>query len=516
MAFYRLTFCLLLCSHAILADSYWSHVPGMGAVQLTTLNAAQHSQLAQHLGLSSVATKQWLDELPEVLDALSCSIFDVQAQPLPAYIDPHYKVVGYSGVLKFLTDELTKDTMWWLPWNLLPLLPELSAGLADLSVQIHQPLLLTEQQLEQKNQLIIISGGTSSYFALQLHSIERPELLWSVDPAKAGFEDLTGAMAQPVLMQPHNESGLPALSLLLPNTGANEQKTLIYKVDAMTGVAQARLTTQQKVSELSGALTLYDQNRDSTLDRLLFCTKAGQIWQAQVENNQFYDINLVADLSVGNFSDIQFISTLYAAVPVGGYGSDFHSRRSQWLVLLSALQQQKSVFIVLKQQDGELTLTSDLVNRTLPQLPAYAALTDQEWQQLQQKNGWYSQLTGRLSYMPVVAAGVIYLRLLSLDTEQLCSMERASSALLALHLYHASPVYHHPLLALENTSGALSVQANTEGGFDLVEQNNHQVLIKNILEISPGCTYCSATIHQNSFPRWQLMGTYHAEEGAYE
>lgn len=520
MEFYRLGLYLLLCSHQIFAQTYWSHIPEVGSVQLTELSSEQHDLLAEHLKLSAEETTEWLLDLPELLDTLSCSTLDVQAQALPAYIDASYKLVSYVGVLKLYADDKSKKTIWWLPWDLLPVLSQLKAQLTDLDRQTHQPLLIAEQQLTDKGQLIIVSGSSNSgplYFALELRGLEQFELLWSVSSATLGFEELAGTMAQPLLLQQAtNKPALPALSLLLPNTAATGQKTLVYKVDVLTAAIQARLSTDQNISELSGAMALYDHNRDSSVDSLIFSTKAGQIWLAQMENNQFYNIKAIADLSGLKFSDIQFIRTLYAAVPVGGSGSDFHSRRSQWLVLLGALQQQNSVFVVLKQQDGQLSGAVDLVDRTLPQPPELAVLTPQNWQHIQQKNGWYSQLAGRLTHTPVVAAGVVYLTLLEQNTDHLCSLEQSSSALMALHLHHAFSVYRDPVLPLDQATGALKVKANTQGGFALIEQNRQKVLIENMVEISPDCTHCSKTIEQGSFPRWQLMGTYHNEEGAYE
>lgn len=520
MEFYRLWLCLLLCSHQLFADSYWSHIPGVGSVQLTDLSTEQHNLLAQHLNLNVTEAKQWLNELPLLLDNLSCTTLDIQSQQVPAYMGTSYRVISYAGVLKLHADDKSKKAIWWLPWALIPLLSQLNEQLSDLSKQMHQPLLITEQQLEQKGQFIIVSGSSKNnpeYFALAFAQLDRPELLWSVSSASIGFEDLTGAMAQPLLMREQKaKPELPALSLLLPNTGVADQKTLVYKVDALTGVVQAKMKAEQKISELSGAMALYDQNRDSISDSLLFCTKAGQIWQVQIENNQFYDVKAIADLSGLEFSDIQFIHTLYVAVPVAGSGSDFHSRRSQWLILLSALQQKLSIFVALKQQGDQLAASSDLVDRTIPQTAELAFLTDQNLQQIQQRNGWYSRLTGRLTHIPVVAAGVVYLTLLLQDTEQACLMEHASSALMALHLHHASSVYRHQILPLEKAIGVLKVKANSEGGFALIEQNNQQVLIENVLEISPDCTHCSKIMQQGSFPRWQLIGTYHSEEGSYE
>ncbi|MBU1618978.1 MAG: hypothetical protein KJ556_12400 [Gammaproteobacteria bacterium] len=520
MGFIRFGLWLLLFSHPLSADSYWSHVPGFGSVQLTELNQEQHTALASHLKLSQEDATLWLDHLPAQLDALSCSTLDAQSQPLPAYVDAGYQVVSYAGVLRFKTDDQTKDTLWWLPWPLLPSLSQIRAELEDVALQVHQPLLLTEQDLKQNDQFILISGSSDqnpSYFALKLNPLHLPELLWSATTAVAGFEELTGAMAQPVLLAEQVQGpGESSLSLLLPNTGATEQKTLFYKVEALTGKVRGRLGAGQKVSDLSGALTVYDQNRDSISDSVVFSTKAGQVWQVQMENHHFYDMQPIADLSSLDFSDIQFVRTLYAAVPVGGSGSDFHSRRSQWLVLLGALRQQQSVLVLLKLQKGSSATSADLVDRTLPAAPGLAVLTDQDWQQIQQKNGWYSHIAGRLTQPPVVAAGVVYLSLSQQDPTQICSIDQASSALMALHLHHASSVYRQPLLPLEKTVGALVVKTNAQGGFSLIDQSQQQVLIDNLLEISPDCSHCSKPLQQVSFPRWQLMGTYHSEEGAYE
>ncbi|WP_233081242.1 hypothetical protein [Rheinheimera soli] len=518
MGFCRFGLCLLLCSYPLSADSYWSHVPGVGSVQLTALNQEQHNALSTHLKLSHQETAKWLEYLPAKLEELSCTRLDVQSQSLPAYVDAGYQVVSYAGVLKFKANDQSKKTLWWLPWPLLPFLSQIRAELEDLAAQVHQPLLITEQELKQNDQFILISGSSNqspSYFALKLNPLHLPELLWSVSAAESDFEDLSGAMAQPISMEEQGP-GMSVLSILLPNIGSAEPKTLFYKVDALTGKVRARLAAQQNISELSGAVAVYDQNRDSVSDSLIFSTKTGLVWQAQMEYNQFYTIQPVADLSALGFSDIQFIRTLYAAVPVGGSGRDFHSRRSQWLILLSALRQQQSVVVLLKQQDGPVPGSADLVDRTLPATPDLAVLTDQEWLQIQQKNGWYSHIAGRLTQPPVVAAGVVYLTVLQQDPTQICSIEQSSSALMALHLHHASSVYRQQLLPLEKAAGALMVKANTQGGFALIEQKHQQVLINNLLEISPDCTYCSNPMQHGSFPRWQLMGTYHSEEGAFE
>jgi hypothetical protein len=518
MEIYRLALCLLLCSHQLCADSIWSHIPGLGTVQLTELNTEQHLLLAQHLKLNPEETELWLSQLPELLDSFSCSGFEVQSQSLPADIAPNYKVISYAGVLKWFSDDKAKKTVWWLPWQMLPLFSELKVVLTDLNLQLHQPLLLAERQLGQKDQFVLISGSFSpTYFALLLNDPEYPELLWTVSPSDAAFANLTGAMAQPLLLQDHSPHPLVSpLAVLLPNTAAAEQTTLLYKVDLWTGVVQARLDAAQNISSLSGALAIYDQNRDSHLDTLLLGTREGQIWQAQIENNQFYGLEIVADLKELKFSDIQFIRSVYAAVPAGGSGSDFHSRRSQWLLLLVALQQQDSVLVVLKLQSGQSSFNSDLINRTLPEVPENAVFTEHDWYKLQQKHGWYSLLGGRLTQMPIVVAGVLYLSLISSASDQYCDLAQVTAELLALHLHHGSSVYHQPVLPLEKTAGAFAVTTNAKGGFALVETNQRQVLIENLLEISPDCIHCSKAMQQQSFPRWHLMGTYQNEEGAYE
>lgn len=514
MGFYKFGLYLLFCSHQLLADSYWSHMPGVGSVQLTALNPEQQLVFSQHMGLSAADAKLWLNNLPKMLEPLSCSTLNAKSQSIPAFIDASYKLVSYAGLLKWASDDSNKSAVWWLPWSLLPLLFQQGLTLPDTNGHAHQPMLLSGQQLEQNGKFIIISGSNSGYFALQLNIIDQPVQLWSVSSEDADFAHLANAQAQPLLLTVPKSNA--AASLLLPDTAAGEQNTLIYKVDLLTGVIRARLNNEQKISDLSGALAIYDHNMDSVQDTVVFSTKAGQVWQVQIENDQFYNLKQIADLSGLEISDIQFIRTLYAAVPVGGSGSDFHSRRSQWLVLLSALKQRESVFVVLKHQNGSPAAATDLVDRTLASASGLAVLTEQNWQHIQQQRGWYSRIPGRLTQVPIVAAGVVYLTLLHSDAEPWCSEDSTSLALLALHLYHASSVYRQPILALEKTTGALAVKANAEGGFALIEKNNQQVLIDNLLEISPDCAHCSKTMQQHSFPRWQLMGTYHREEGAYE
>ncbi len=520
MAIYKFGLCLLFFSHQLFADRYWSHIPELGAVQLTGLTTEQHHQLAKHLELGTSEARQWLDDLPARLEALSCASLDAQSQSLPADVDASYKLSGYAGVLKLHSSDLQKKTIWWLPWNLLPELDQLSAELTELTTQVHQPLLITEQQTGHEGQVVIVSGSSNSspgYFALRLEDLDRPELIWFVSSADSDWQDLTGTMAQPLLMQQVDQKKeLSLLSLLLPNTGEAATTTQLYKVNALTGEIQGRFKAEQSLSGLSGAMALFDQNRDLASDSLLFGTKDGQLWQLQIDGDQFYGAKAIADLSGLHFSDIQFIRTLFAAVPVGGSGSDFHSRRSQWLVLLSALRQGQSIFVMLKLREGQLVLATDLVNRTLMPSPELAVLTDQSWQQIQQKNGWYSQFNGRLTQAPIVAAGVLYLAALVPDAEQFCRMVSDSVALMALHLHHGSAVYKHLILAVNKSIGAVQVKPNAGGGFALIEQHQQQVLIEDMLEISPDCTHCSKPMRQGSFPRWQLMGTYHHEEGAYE
>lgn len=520
MEFYKLALCLLLCSQQLWAASYWSHIPEVGSVQLTELTTAQHQAVALHLQLSTEQTTEWLNNLPALLDSLSCATIDSQSQPVPGFKDASYKLVSYAGVLKLFTDAKAENTLWWLPWSLLPVLSQLQQQLAEMDTQLHQPLLITEQQLGTEDQLIIVSGSSVSpavYFALRLDEQQRIELLWSLDATVAGFADLAGSAAQPLLMlEPREQPALPALSVLLANTAQAATKTLLYKIDMMTGRLQSRLAATQDIAGLSGALVLYDHDRDTVSDSLLFSTKSGQLWQVQLEEQQFHTMQTVADLSMLNLSDVQFIRTLYAAVPVGGSGSDFHSRRSQWLVVLAALRQQNTVLVVLKPSSDMTSSPPDLVDRTLPGSPELALLTPQDWQHIQQKHGWFSQLNGRLTQPPLVAAGVVYLNLLKQNLEQLCSAEQSSSALTALHLHHGSAVYRQPSLPLVQAAGSLKVKANEQGGFSLIDPHSQQVLIEQMLEISPDCTHCSKAIRQDSFPRWQLMGTYHNEEGVYE
>lgn len=516
MGFCRLGLCLLLCSHTLFADMYWSHIAGTDAVQLTKLSTEQHNLLSTHLNLTEEETSLWLDKLPQILNNLSCDTLDAQSQRLPDPIDASYKLISYGGVLKFVSDDSSKATVWWIPWSLLPSIAQLKIDVADVTAQFHQPLVVSEHQLQQNQPPILVSGSikTSVYYALRLATLEQPELLWQVSSTDTDFKDLSGAMAQPVLL-PGQES-TAALSLLLPNTGASEPRILIYKVDLLKGTLLASLNNAQKISDLSGALDLFDQNRDSIPDSLVFSTKAGLVWQAQFEGNQFYNIKPIADLSGLQIQDIQFIRMLYAAVPVVGSGSDFHSRRSQWLVMLSALQQQQSVFVMLKKQESLTPLSSDLVDRTQTVAPALTVLTEQQWQQILQKSGWYARLAGRLTQTPSVVAGVIYMTVLNPDPEQYCRIKADSSALIAMHLHHGAAVYRQQVFPLDLAAGALTVKVNTEGGFALIEQSSQRVLIEEMLEISPDCIHCSNAIERRNFPRWQLMGTYHSEEGAYE
>lgn len=510
---------LLFYVQPLQADSYWSHMPGFGSVKLTEMEQEQHNALSEHLSLSQQQTKQWLDDLSAQLKALSCSTTDAQSQPLPAYVAQRYFVVSYAGVLKFESNDERDETVWWLPWSLLPFLSQLKAELGQPDRQVHQPLLLNEQELGQHGQFILVSGTSNqspSYFALRLSPLHLPELLWSVSADVTGFEGLAGTASQPLMLrEQHRVSDTSSLSVLLANTGVTEQKALVYKVDAYTGKQQGLLKMPKSIYDLSGAMTVYDQNRDSIPDSLIFSSRAGQIWQAKMENHRFHDITPVADLSGFQPSDIQFIRTLYAAVPIGGSGADFHSRRSQWLVLLGLLQRQKSIFVVLKPKQSAVPDVYDFVDRTLAVTSGLIALTDHELQLIQQKDGWSSRLTGRLTQPPIVAAGVLYLTVLTQDPAHFCSIEHSYSAFMALHLHHASPVYRQPLFPLDRSAGALVIKSNKEGGFVLIEQNHQQVLIDNLLEISPNCTYCSKPLQKSSFPRWQLMGTYQNEEGVY-
>jgi hypothetical protein len=520
MKCYSLSFCLLLYCLPLAADQFWSHIAGVGSVQLTELNPTQHQLLAEHLKLDLNATTEWLQQLPEQLDLLSCATLEQQSQTLPAYLAAGYQLISYAGILKFYSGDRSKPRIWWLPWNLLPEVLQLKTELLDWNKQLHQPLLISEAESGLQSQLIIVSGSSNSspqYFALALQQLGEPVLLWSVDGLTQGFEDLTGAMAKPVFIpQPLSKTADSPGSVLLPNAGGTANHTLLYKVEVLTAQIQARFMAKQQLVALSGAMALYDQNRDTVPDSLLFSSKNGQLWQVQFENNQFYDDKLIADLSALNFSDIQFIHPLYAAVPVAGSGHDFHSRRSQWLVLLTALQQQQSIFLLLKPRQGYLVLAADLVNRALPQTTELALLTEQDWQQIQQKSGWYSVLHRRLTDPALVAGGVIYLKTLLLDPGQQCAVEHAAPALMALHLHHASPVYRRLMLPLEHSTGAFRIRLNAEGGFTLVDQQSQQVLIEHLLEISPDCTHCSQMMQQSNLQRWQLMGTYHSEEGAYE
>lgn len=515
MRFVRLTMLWLLCCSACNADVYWSHFPGVGAVQLTNLSAQQHSILATHLALSAEGTALWLDNLPEQLANFSCELTELQSQFLPVTSDEPFQLVSYAGLLKWWSEKNDKSSIWWLPWQLLPELGHINSVVKTGTMAMHQPQVVA-QNTAQSSTVQLVSGSLATvplYYSLDLSSVFQPQLLWFIEPTQPGFAELAGSMAKPLLLPLGDEQ---KLSVILPNTAPAPAQVLLYMADAQTGEFRAKLVAEQNVAAVSGAVTVFDQSMDLTPDTLVFATKNGQVWQAGFEQNQFFNLQQLTDFTGKEIQDIHFVRMIYAATPTGGTGSDFHSRRSQWLLLLQGVYDQSSLLMVVKLQVGSVVVWSDLVDRTLPKAPLQSLLTSERWQDIQQKQGWYSLLNGYSAQPPLVVAGVIYLTQNQTETSSICQLSSSSSDLLALHLHNAAPMYKSSELQLEKPVGALAVSSTSDGRFVLVDQHSQEVLLESLVEITPACSSCSQTLRQDSFPRWHLLGTYHNEEGAYE
>lgn len=272
------------------------------------------------------------------------------------------------------------------------------------------------------------------------------------------------------------------------------------------------------ISSIKAQPMVLDQNYDGVADAVYAVDSSGSLWFIPLTNVGFAAPELIADfiaLAAEFHQPLQLVQTL---APVGGGAL----QRLTMLLLIASAAEGDTLLVVkhLPRQQTVVQLT-DLTDRTyLSGVETEAGITQQLWQQIQQGAGWYVRMNKRITAVPQVYAGVVYLSSADInDVQADCSLaENSEPQIHALHLHHAGAVYatrEWQIAALDR--GKLVLQKNQQGELELslYNEQQQQSVQTNLLAITPDCADCATPLTADQFPRTSRLATFQSEQDGH-
>ncbi|HEX5794102.1 MAG TPA: hypothetical protein VFY01_12565, partial [Rheinheimera sp.] len=246
----------------------------------------------------------------------------------------------------------------------------------------------------------------------------------------------------------------------------------------------------------------------------------GQLWFVALNHNGFSNPLLVADFSQSQAIFEQPLQLAQIMAP----DSNGIMRR-QMMLLLTGKQQQSDILLAVKHgvtRESPWQL-DDLTDRTNVSVDEQRyGIAEQLWLQIQQGGGWFVRLEQRITTLPQVYAGVVYLT--SADTAHVnadCSViAEAEPQLHAFHLHHAGVVYarRHWDIDMQH-SAVLALQKDDQGQLALSLQHSQeqaaQPLLTELLTITAECADCVSAMDESQFPRLIRLATFQTEQDAH-
>lgn len=288
--------------------------------------------------------------------------------------------------------------------------------------------------------------------------------------------------------------------------------------------AQMDLTAAGLPLKVQAQPLIEDTNLDGLADHLWLVGTEGLLWRLQLQEGQFKQPTLMADLSDSGLEFIATAGLLRARLPstlaplawrqadqqlVLLIGRDRVSGHDSLLMLRFALNQLNSYVIRFNQ----------LIDRTLlSEAEQGQTLAAADWRALLSNAGWQLRLPGKISTKPKVVAGVIYAPVVRTNQPEDCTSDESAQALYALQLHTAGLVYtersqHVPYIP--DAKLTLTQQADKSLSLELRLDEQSTVLLSNLLKISKECHNCTEPLSLDKFPLWQRLATYRSEQGAY-
>ncbi|MBZ9612540.1 hypothetical protein [Rheinheimera maricola] len=264
---------------------------------------------------------------------------------------------------------------------------------------------------------------------------------------------------------------------------------------------------------------LLDDDYDGKADAVYVVDIDGRVWFVPLTAAGFSTPVAIADFSDSGLSFLQplrMVQTFAADISVT------RSRQNMLLLVGSDVTTGDTLFTIRHQPQRLAPLQlNDLMARTnIGDDELRHGIDEHLWQQIQHAAGWYVQLNGRITAVPQVYAGVVYLTAADIAAVQPdCSvLDSAEMTLHALHLHHAGAVYAQRNWEIEALAQAkLTLQQDSAGQLALMLTNTEQQLSisAELLAISEECADCTVPLRAEQFPKLIRLATYQTEFGAH-
>jgi len=252
------------------------------------------------------------------------------------------------------------------------------------------------------------------------------------------------------------------------------------------------LLSQDGEADIANWPTALDSDGDALWDRFYQVDRQGRVWRLTVKG-QVISKQTVADFSASGWQFDGALNAVRAQWPAadgGWYQGD---------VLIIAARANPYGVIVLPLVDGQSGQT--------------------RWQDLHNADesasgigrGWYLPLGSVPVANSHVMAGVLYLPLHY--AEQSCAGDNTADQLLALHLFKGTAAYQQRFLPIDRPVVA-NWQLQRQGD-QLSLKFDGVAVIPTLQQISARCDGCMTSIELPRFNRWQPLGVFPAEQGAY-
>jgi hypothetical protein len=277
-------------------------------------------------------------------------------------------------------------------------------------------------------------------------------------------------------------------------------------------------TPSGSVGSIKAQPVVLDQDYDGVADAIYLVDTSGQLWFVPLSRDGFGMPRLIADLTA---VQAQFTQPLQLVQTQSADRTGRIQKQTILLLIASQAEQGDTLFAVKHNPRHERVFQlNDLTDRTeLGVEEPRSGIAAQLWAQIQQGGGWFVRFAQRITVIPQVYAGVVYVTSADISAVRPdCSLpEQTDSTLHALHLHHAGAVYARRFWQVTTTLvGELMLTKNTEDELELQLKNDEQQenLLTELLGITEECANCTAALSAGQFPRIIRLATFQIEQGA--
>lgn len=235
-----------------------------------------------------------------------------------------------------------------------------------------------------------------------------------------------------------------------------------------------------------------DIDGDEQWDRFYQTDLQGRVWRLTVKG-QLLEQQQIADLSDSGWQFDGALNVVQAQWPTAD---------GQWVqgdVLIIVARANPYGVVVLPLPDGQ---PSDWRWQDLRNVDASPSGNGQ---------GWYLTLGSAPVANSQVMAGVLYLPLHYAENN--CTGANTADQLMAIHLFQGTAVYAQRFLTLPRP--AVPNWLIQRQGDHVSLQLDAETVIPQLHQISASCDGCSRVIEIPRFNRWQPLGVFASEQGAY-